>query len=1216
MRKVLSIILSLIMVLTTLPLMRTNSFALTDGDWEYTLNNNEATVTGYTGSLTNLVIPSTLGGYTVTAVGNNAFQGNTTLETITLPSACNTINDYAFQGCSSLTTINYNNSPLQTIGKHAFDRCTSLTSVNIPNSVITLDECAFDYCTGVTDIVIGNGVTLVGYGCFGSNPSLINVTLGNSVQTIAAHAFGACTNLEKINIPASVTAIGEYAFTKDNKVETYITDVAAWCSINFNSGKGYYSNPVELGHKLYINGVEAEDIVIPSGITAISAGAFDGCESVKSIVIPEGVTTINKIAFRNCINLESITIPSTLTTISNQDTFYQCNSLNTVKICDLEAWCDISFESENANPLFLAHNLYINGINSTVTLPNTLTTVKSYSFAGLANDVIIPSNVMTVGAYAFYKSTSAHITLNEGLQIIGNYAFANNTGLLSIDLPDTLTTIGIYAFNECTALKNVEIGTGLTSINNYDFNKCSSLQTLTIPANIETIGKHSFDRCSSLTSITIPDTVITLDEYAFDYCTGVSDIVIGNGVTSIGYGCFGSNPSLINVTLGNSVQTIGAHAFGTCINLEKINIPASVTSIGGYAFENNNEFEIHITDLAAWCRIQFNGTTGQYYSNPTENGHKLYLNGELITDLVIPDTVTGISSGAFDRCTYIESVTIPDSVTSIGKYAFRGSNNIETIIIGSGVTSIGDNAFTECTGLQEVHIDNVAAWCNINFSNLDSNPLTLAHDLYVNDVYSTVTVPNTVTELKQYVFTNISNPVVVSGSVESIRYRAFYKSTTQSVTLNEGLKTIDNEAFSLSNNLLSIDLPDSLTSIGTYVFNECRSLKDVEIGTGLTKINSYDFNKCSAIEELTIPANIVTICNNAFDYCSAISSLTLNEGLVTIGTAAFGTNTSLKSVTIPDTVTTLSTAAFGTCTSLESIYIPNSVTNISSYAFEKNNPFETHITDLAAWCNIAFNGTAGQYYSNPLECGHYLYINDVEATDLRIPKGVTSISQGAFDGCYSTRIIRIPEGVNEIKNYTFRNNINLTDLVIPRSVTNINSGAFNGCNSIGRIYCYIGSYADSYYTNAAIKKYLGDMNNDGVVDAFDIDIVISVASGNTDLNDDVLEIVADYNLDGVIDGFDAAEMDRDAYGHTSAKGDINEDGEINATDYAMVKEYVQCTTNLLDKSNLTAEYDGFKDNYDNGVIITQQYYRADYDGDKSVDAFDLYYLDSRINSLI
>ena len=148
-----------------------------------------------------------------------------------------------------------------------------------------------------------------------------------------------------------------------------------------------------------------------------------------------------------------------------------------------------------------------------------------------------------------------------------------------------------------------------------------------------------------------------------------------------------------------------------------------------------------------------------------------------------------------------------------------------------------------------------------------------------------------------------------------------------------------------------------------------------------------------------------------------------------------------------------------------------------------------------------------------------------------------------------------------------------------------------------------------------------DINEDGYEDVNDIGFIISASAGLIDETDSRLSR-ADLNGDTVVDAFDAAELDRILFANSCAKGDVNQDGEINLADYAMTKAHISgvavdnnTPANLLDKSYLTSEYDGIKDNYDNGTIITQQYYCADYDGDKAVDAFDLFYLDKRINNI-
>ena len=148
-----------------------------------------------------------------------------------------------------------------------------------------------------------------------------------------------------------------------------------------------------------------------------------------------------------------------------------------------------------------------------------------------------------------------------------------------------------------------------------------------------------------------------------------------------------------------------------------------------------------------------------------------------------------------------------------------------------------------------------------------------------------------------------------------------------------------------------------------------------------------------------------------------------------------------------------------------------------------------------------------------------------------------------------------------------------------------------------------------------------DINEDGFEDIDDIAYIVSASVGDVTLTQRQTE-KADLNADGVIDAFDAAELDRILFGNTCEKGDVDMDGDFDINDYAMIKSYISGVASdenhpadLLDKSYLGAEYDSIKDNYNDGVIITPAYYNADIDKDKAVDAFDLFYLDKRINNI-
>ena len=256
-----------------------------------------------------------------------------------------------------------------------------------------------------------------------------------------------------------------------------------------------------------------------------------------------------------------------------------------------------------------------------------------------------------------------------------------------------------------------------------------------------------------------------------------------------------------------SVTSIGNSAFYMRSGLTSVTIPNSVTSIGESAFSGCNGLtSVHISDLGAWCKISF----VEISSNPLYYAHHLYLDGNEITDLVIPNGLTSIGDYAFEGGSGLTSVTIPNSVTNIGGMAFYNCTGLTSVTIGNSVTSIGKSAFGGCRSL------------------------------------NSITIPNSVTSIGIWAFSGCHR--------------------LTSITIPKSVTSIGNGAFLSCSGLTSITIPNSVTSIEYQTFKNCSNLKTIFIGSGVTNILSQAFSSCAELLDVYCWAEKVPSTNtNAFE---------------------------------------------------------------------------------------------------------------------------------------------------------------------------------------------------------------------------------------------------------------------------------------------------------------------------------------------------------------
>ena len=441
----------------------------------------------------------------------------------------------------------------------------------------------------------------------------------------------------------------------------------------------------------------------------------------------------------------------------------------------------------------------------------------------------------------------------------------------------------------------------------------------------------------------------------YDYKDGIKKVVIGEGVKSIGRKAFYGCVNLENIEISSTVINISHNAFCGCLNLKSVTIPPTVRYMGIDPFLMSGIEKVYIEDLAAWCTMSYSST-----SSGPQNYGDLYLNGEKITDLVIPDSVKTIAAYAFKGCEAIKSVTIPPSVESIGA-----------------------SAFEDC-GIEKIYIEDMAAWCAINFKNEYSNPISLSFgeeqsngEMYLNGVLvedvvipegveainsfafthnekiKSVTVPDSVVKFGEYVFygsknlskvyiedlaawCNISFELSISNPTG---YGDLYLNGVllEELVIPEGVTNIGFMTFAYCDKIKSVTFADSVKKIDSYAFFRCRGLTDVEIPETVTYLGETAFSGCSSLEEIIVPKSVTYVGEYAFSDCTALTNAEINAEISNIAYNLFMGCSALKSVTIPSSVKTIENSVFGGCNSLTDVYYAGSEAEWRSIEIESGN---------------------------------------------------------------------------------------------------------------------------------------------------------------------------------------------------------------------------------------------------------------------------------------
>gem|GEM_PF-6269420 len=424
-------------------------------------------------------------------------------------------------------------------------------------------------------------------------------------------------------------------------------------------------------------------------------------------------------------------------------------------------------------------------------------------------------------------------------------------------------------------------------------------------------------------------------------------------VTAIGYNAFNNKDLLKRVTMSDNIVYIGRGAFQGCDLLEEIHLSDNIETIGN-------------SGLCACPRL----TRITLPKELKTLGYSALSNNASLREIKINDKLQTIESYALNGNPGIRELEFPATLETVQQDGISGNENLKKVTFHGAVKVLDHRAFYKCYNLKEVHVPDLECWLGMGFQSTDSNPLSYAHNLYING-------------------TKVSE-VVIPGTVETVPAFCFAEADIEHVKLEDGVKVIGDRAFVSSQGLKSIDFGNTLEIIGPSAFSSCAKLESLTFPKTLKKLHNYVFERCSSIRTIYWEGHIDEIGEYDFGYLDSLEEVVISDlsawcsqkfpladnsnPLKYAKTLTIG-GKRLHDLIIPDDVENVGQAIFYGATELRSVTIPDHVKSIGSYAFF---------------------GCSG-------------------IQSVSIGKSVSSVSLGdSFYGCSSTRTLRFENGVEPI----------------------------------------------------------------------------------------------------------------------------------------------------------------------------------------------------------
>ena len=983
----------------------------------------------------------------------SGFSGNTELvsfDELQYFTNVTSINNYAFSGCSGLTSLTIPAS-VTSIGESAFKDCSGLTSVSIPNGVTSIGERAFYGCSGLTSVSIPNSVTSIGGSAFSGCSNMASIVLPNGLTTIDSETFYNCSNLATINIPNSVTSIGSGAFRDCSKL-TSITLLEGLTTIGSEAFKGSGLLSINIPSTVTSIGeyALAGDVIYCNLTAPIDIGYIISQPSEVILYVPKGCEE----AFRNANYWKDFIVVSS----SDQNTDWSEGeivvdvedagelrlaiierdeeSISRLKIRGPLNSTDIKYLMEGTGKLADLESLDLSEVTLAYDDECYLTITKEdgiyglggrrftyyYFFSENENITVSSDSWGTDFATCYYSpylagvfqnKTYKHVVMPNSVTKAAESIFSNCTNLVSVEYPGGISRVGDSAFENCTLLPSVTLNHP-NSIGEKAFSGCKLLQNIEGLNEVRSIGASAFSSCKRLNDVSLLN-VDSIPSRAFYGCVMLDNFTLSDNLYFIGENAFGGCKRLASVALPESLATLSSYAFKDCSSLSEVTYSPTLMKVDYTSFQNTPFMEaLPVEDGIKYMghiALSYDADSGVANTSPATLAFRegttciadnfigsMYVNynkySDNVTTVTFPLTLRKVGDYAFYDNTYnctfnAKSLTLPEGLEEIGTRAFFKAQQLTKVTIPEGLKIVGNEAFAYCPKLNIV---------NYNAVMLDSKRLFSS----CSNIEK-VTIGEKVELLPEGIFSGCSVLAIVKSTARS------------EVTPFE----IGNSAFSGCSVLSKLELPEDVIAIGNSAFSGCSALKSFVCSESLETIGGSAFSGCTGLTAFQMNEGLKTIGDDAFYHCSNITAFQLPESLDSIGSHAFEYCTALTELTIPASVTRLGSGF---------LYYCDNLTKLTSLIKEPMDINDVTTSTVYNEATLYVPDGTKTLYRNAEGWKRFENIEELSANDVTAHNKLSVSDANIVRGMKTSISVNLMNDILNFQAYQF-------DLIVPRGIT-------------------------------------------------------------------------------------------------------------------------------------------------------------------------------------